>query len=119
METKGLPLGVHLIIEFWKSKINIRKPRQLKKILIEAALAAKSTPIGVKIHTFNPHGISGICLLAESHISIHTWPEKEYIAFDIFTCGQKTEPFKALDYLKKVFEPQKASVKEIKRGVAR
>jgi S-adenosylmethionine decarboxylase len=109
--------GLHLIVEFWKNKVDIEDPKKIEEILIQAALKAKSTPLAVKLHKFNPHGISGVCLLAESHISIHTWPEKKYIAFDIFTCGKKSMPYKALEYLKKIFQPEEVQVIEIKRGI--
>jgi len=116
--TKSLEyLGLHLIAEFWGNKVDIKDPNKIEEILKTAALKAKSTPLAVKLHKFNPHGISGVCLLAESHISIHTWPEKEYIAFDIFTCGRKSMPYKALEFLKEVFRPKEVQVIEIKRGI--
>lgn len=108
--------GIHLIAEFWYGKI-IEDPQKLKKILIEAAKKSKNDPLEITIHKFNPQGITGVLLLAESHIALHSWPEINYIGVDIFTCGEKALPQKALEYLKKEFRPKKIEIKKIKRGV--
>ena len=107
--------GIHLIAEFWYGK-NIKSPRKLKRILIEAAKEAKNVPLKVSIHKFSPHGITGVILLAESHIALHSWPEINYLAIDIFTCGCKAVPHKALKYLKKEFKPKEIETREIIRG---
>jgi len=108
--------GIHLIAEFWYGKI-IENPKEIKKILIEAVKETENTPLEVTIHKFQPQGITGVVLLAESHLAIHTWPELNYVAVDIFTCGEKAVPRKALDYLKKVFKPKSVEINEVKRGV--
>jgi len=108
-------VGIHLIADFWFVK-KIEKTEKIKKFLIEAAKKAKNTPLKVSIHKFNPHGITGIILLAESHIAIHAWPEFDYLAIDIFTCGKRAFPDKALEYLKKVFKPKKIRILKIDRG---
>jgi len=108
-------VGIHLIAEFWGGK-TIESPQRIKAILAEAARVSKNTALGIKIHKFNPHGITGFILLAESHISIHTWPEMKYVAIDIFSCGKDSQPYRGLEYLKKEFKPTKVKVKEIKRG---
>ena len=107
--------GIHLIAEFWYGKI-INDPKKIKEILIEAVKRANNTPLKVAIHKFQPQGITGIVLLAESHIALHTWPEFNYVAIDIYTCGDKAAPEKALDYLQKQFKPKKVEIKKIKRG---
>ncbi|XOB40737.1 MAG: adenosylmethionine decarboxylase [Candidatus Nealsonbacteria bacterium] len=107
--------GIHLIAEFWYGKI-VEDKEELKKILITAAKKANSTPLKVDIYKFSPHGITGVVLLAESHIAFHSWPEYNYLAIDIFTCGDKSIPAKALDYFKKEFKPKKVEIKNIKRG---
>ncbi len=107
--------GIHLIIEFFGAK-TIEDPKKIEKALTDAAIKAKSTPLKAAIHKFSPQGITGVILLAESHITIHTWPEIKYIAFDIFTCGEVSMPYKALDHLKKIFKPEKVKLKELKRG---
>ena len=107
--------GIHLIAEFWGGKI-IEDSREIEKILITAAKKGKNTPLKIAIHKFSPQGITGVVLLAESHIALHSWPEINYLAIDIFTCGEKAFPYKTLDYLKEVFQPKKVELKEIKRG---
>ena len=107
--------GIHLLAEFWQTK-KINSLNEIEKILISAAKAANTKPLKVSLHAFEPYGLSGIVLLAESHISIHTWPEINYVAIDIFTCGEKSSPKKALLYLKKEFSPKKVEIKEVKRG---
>lgn len=107
--------GVHLTAEFWYGKI-IESREETKGLLVKAVKAAKSKALEVMIHKFSPQGLTGVVLLAESHIAIHTWPEFNYIAIDIFTCGDKARPMRALRYLKKELKPKKVEIKEIKRG---
>jgi S-adenosylmethionine decarboxylase len=107
--------GIHLLAEFWYGKV-IEDPKEIKKILITATKKAKNTPLKVAIHKFSPQGITGVVLLAESHIALHLWPEFNYLAIDIFTCGDKAMPKRALNYLKKKFKPKKIEIQEIKRG---
>ena len=107
--------GIHLIAEFWNGKI-IEDTKEIKKILAEAVKKAKNAPLEIVIHKFSPQGLTGVVLLEESHIAIHTWPEINYAAIDIFTCGEKAIPRRALEYLKKTFKPKKIEIKELKRG---
>ena len=107
--------GIHLIAEFWYGK-NISSEKEARRILKKAAIEAKSTPLENAIHKFTPYGLTGVILLAESHIAIHVWPEFNYTAIDIFTCGDKSSPEKALKYFKKELKPKKVEVKIIKRG---
>ena len=71
----------------------------------------------INIHHFGEgQGVSGVAILAESHISIHTWPERNFAAFDIFMCGN-TNPESSLNFLKKKFKPSKVEIKKLKRGL--
>ena len=108
-------IGFHLLAEFWGGKI-IENSKEIEEILFTAAKKAKNTPLKISIHKFNPAGITAVILLAESHIAIHSWPEMDYMAVDIFTCGDKASPQKALLHLKEKFQPKKLIVKEINRG---
>ncbi len=108
-------LGCHLIAEFWQGRV-IRNSKEIKKILTGATQAARNTPLTIKVHQFSPQGLTAFVLLAESHIALHSWPEFNYLAIDIFTCGQKALPYKALAYLRKKFKPKRVEIKEIKRG---
>lgn len=107
--------GVHVVADFWNGK-PIEDAPVLREILVKAAQAAHATPLEVSIHKFSPQGITGVVLLAESHIAVHSWPEYNYIAVDIFTCGDKSAPQKALDYLKQELRPRKVESKKINRG---
>ena len=115
-EKKQKYAGLHIIAEFWGSK-TIEDSKEIEKILVRSAIEGGNTPLKVTIHKFLPQGITGVILLAESHISLHAWPEYGYLAIDIFTCGDKTFPEKSLDYLRKEFEPKRVDVKRIKRGI--
>jgi S-adenosylmethionine decarboxylase len=108
-------LGIHLIADFWFGK-KIEDPKKLEKILIEAAKRTGNTPLEFSYHKFNPQGLTGVLLLAESHIAFHSWPEFNYLGIDIFSCGRKAKPERALKYLKRVLRPKKVEVSIIKRG---
>jgi S-adenosylmethionine decarboxylase len=83
----------------------------------DAITACGATMLSIDLHEFSPNGgISGAAILKESHISIHTWPEYEYAAMDIFVCGT-IDPNKAIPVLKKGFKPDNIQVVEIKRGI--
>lgn len=110
--------GIHLLAEFWGGQI-IEDAEKIKEMLIEAVKRANNTPLEFMVHKFQPQGVTGIVLLAESHISIHTWPEFNYVALDIYTCGDKSLPLKALEYLKSEFQPKHCEVNTIKRGEIR
>ena len=109
-------IGIHLIVEFWGGK-KIEDPKKFEEILVGAAKAARATVLKVNTHKFLPHGVTGVVLLSESHITFHTWPEFEYLALDIFTCGKKCNPYKALEYFKEKIKPKNVQVMEIKRGL--
>ncbi|MDP3882713.1 MAG: adenosylmethionine decarboxylase [Candidatus Staskawiczbacteria bacterium] len=108
--------GVHLLVDFWFGK-NIEDEEKIEKILLEAGKRAKSTPLKTSVYKFDPQGVTGIVLLSESHISLHSWPEIGYMGVDIFTCGEHVRPYEALEYLKNEFNPKKVEVKEVRRGV--
>jgi S-adenosylmethionine decarboxylase proenzyme len=90
---------------------------RIKEILIEAANISGTTILNTTIKKFQPYGVSGVVIIAESHISIHTWPEYRYAACDIFTCGDKVWPEKGADYIIKELKSNSSSVIEIKRGI--
>ena len=109
------PIGIHLIADLWFGK-SIENPKELGELLIEAAKKAGNTPLNFTFHKFQPQGITGVLLLAESHIAFHSWPEVGYLAIDIFSCGKKTFPEKALKYLKQKLKPKKFKIYKLKRG---
>jgi S-adenosylmethionine decarboxylase len=110
--------GIHLVADFWGGQI-IEDPKEIEEILIMAAKKGGCIPLKVTTYKFSPQGITGVVLLAESHIAIHSWPEHNYVAVDIFTCGDKSLPYKAFEYLKEKFQPTKIKLKKVKRGRAK
>lgn len=90
----------------------------LRDTLLTAAREAGATIVDDSFHTFPPYGgVSGVIIILESHLSIHTWPEHGYAAVDIFTCGTSVKPQKAADVLIRELEPGDSSIVEMKRGV--
>ncbi|MCK8600542.1 adenosylmethionine decarboxylase [Desulfoferrobacter suflitae] len=110
-------LGKHLIVELYGcSSELLNNLVQVEKILIEAVELSKATIVQPVFHHFSPHGVSGVVVIAESHFTIHTWPEYGYCALDIFTCGEQIDPDESLQFMKERFQAQNMSVMEIKRG---
>jgi len=108
--------GSHLIIDLWEAE-GLDDRDRIEQALIDAVNAAGATLLHIHLHTFTEGGgISGVAVLAESHISVHTWPERGYAAFDVFMCGD-AEPKKALSVFKRAFKPGRMVVGEHKRGV--
>ena len=108
--------GSHLIVDLWEAE-GLNERERIEGALIDAVTAAGATLLHIHLHTFEEGGgISGVAVLAESHISVHTWPEKGYAAFDVFMCGD-AQPRKALDVFKRAFNPGRIVVGEHKRGV--
>jgi len=108
--------GSHLIIDLWEAE-GLNDKDRIEQALLDAVEAAGATLLHIHLHVFEPGGgISGVAVLAESHISVHTWPERGYAAFDIFMCGD-AEPRRALSVLKRAFDPKRVVLGEHKRGV--
>ncbi|WP_262269300.1 adenosylmethionine decarboxylase [Microvirga yunnanensis] len=108
--------GTHLIVDLWHAS-NLDDLPVVEQALRDAADRAGATLLNVDLHHFSPNGgISGVAVLAESHISIHTWPEISYAAVDVFMCGN-AQPHKAIEVLKGVFLPGIVTLAEHKRGV--
>lgn len=111
-------LGAHLLIELKDCNPEILKNlEEVRDALVSAAKKAKATIVDISFHEFNPFGISGMVVIAESHLSIHTWPEYSYAAVDIFTCGDVIKPEVAAAYLIERFESRNPSIVEMKRGI--
>ncbi|WP_018153691.1 adenosylmethionine decarboxylase [Methanothermococcus thermolithotrophicus] len=111
-------LGKHIILELWGCKSQALDDREgIEKMLKDAVEACGATLICVKTHKFCPQGVTGVAVLAESHISIHTWPELGYAAMDVFTCGQHVNPEETIPTIKAFLEPENIEVIDIKRGV--
>lgn len=108
-------VGTHLIADFWGAR-HLTDAATLEKVLCAAVAASKATLLHIHLHRFNEgDGVTGVALLAESHISMHTWPEHDYAAFDIFMCGD-CDPLAALQVLRQQLEPVYDEVHTIARG---
>ncbi len=109
--------GTHLIVDLWGAE-RLDDLAHVEATLRDAVTAAKATLLHIHLHHFTPNqGISGVAVLAESHISIHTWPENGYAALDVFMCGG-AEPQATIEILRAAFKPDRLAVEEILRGRA-
>lgn len=113
------PIGRHLLADLQGINPDIlANPEQIETALRQAAAAAGATPIFAKFHHFGPgQGVTGVLLLQESHISIHTWPEREFAAVDVFMCGD-CQPERAIAVLQEVFVPIASNIQVIERGLS-
>lgn len=111
-------LGIHILVELKDCNHEILKSlNMIREFMIEAAREARVTILDTIFHEFDPFGVTGIIAIAESHISIHTWPEYNYAAVDIFTCGEEMKPYIAAQILIERLESKNPSIIEIKRGI--
>lgn len=109
--------GRHLILEMWECKREVlTDTERIMQLLCDSAKDAGATVIKQFYHEFDPPGITGVAILAESHIAIHTWPVEGYVAIDIFTCGTVVNPQLATKRLLEGFEPKDSTTLELKRG---
>ena len=108
--------GTHLLIDLWQAE-RLDDLAHVEATLREAVTAAGATLLRIDLHHFTDSGgISGVAVLAESHMSIHTWPECGYAAVDIFVCGG-CDPYKAIPVLRAAFRPGDVRISEVKRGL--
>ncbi|MSO80236.1 MAG: adenosylmethionine decarboxylase [Alphaproteobacteria bacterium] len=108
--------GRHLLLDLWGAK-RLDEPDHIEAAMREAVEAAGATLLHIHLHHFSPEGgVSGVAVLAESHISIHTWPERDFAALDVFMCG-KCNPHLAVPVFKRAFGASAISVNEVRRGL--
>ncbi len=111
-------LGRHLLLELREcNKAVLDDLKYLENALVSAAREAGATVLDKSFHQFAPQGVSGVVLIAESHLSLHTWPEHAYAAVDIFTCGTTVKIEVAADVLIRQLGSKDPSVLEVKRGM--
>lgn len=107
--------GRHLLVDLWGAQ-HLSDAARIEAALREAALAAKATVLHGHFHVFTPQGgVTGVLLLAESHISIHTWPEHGFAAIDLFMCAD-CDPHDGIDALTRWFAPARMHVNTLRRG---
>ncbi|MCL1935722.1 MAG: adenosylmethionine decarboxylase [Defluviitaleaceae bacterium] len=110
-------LGRHILVEYYNCDSEVLKnPRFIEEYMNEAALTAKATIVESVFHHFNPWGVSGAIIVAESHLTIHTWPEYGFASCDFFTCGD-IDPWESFEYLEKVLKAEFSESVEIPRGL--
>ena len=117
VEREGMTFaGTHLILDLWGAS-NLDDLEGVERVLRAASYAAGATLLRIDLHRFAPSGgITGVAVLAESHISIHTWPERGYAAIDVFMCGD-ARPHLTVDVIRKAFAPAGITLVEHKRGI--
>lgn len=110
--------GRHVAIDTWGVQFDLLNDAEfLKKEMIEAAECCGATVLSVQAKQFSPQGATVLVLLSESHLSIHTYPERGFAALDCYTCGETVDPQLAIDYMVSVLKPEKVYAKKLVRGI--
>ena len=109
--------GSHIILDLHDCDADkLDDADYIKDMLEKAAIEAKAHIIQTILHRYQPQGVTGVCLVSESHLSIHTWPEYRFAAVDIFMCGKEGFPEKAREYIRNALEGEEGYVMAIPRG---
>ena len=112
------PVGEHYIVEASGCDPEIiGNVEKMQEILVNAAHKANVKIWAVSFHRFPPQGVSGVIVISESHISVHSWPEFGYVALDIYTCGEHSNPEAAVNYALQEFKAENVHISEITRGL--
>lgn len=110
-------LGRHILVEYMNCAPDaLNDVPRIESSMVEAATRAGATVINSDFHHFSPYGVSGVVIIEESHLAIHTWPEYQYAAVDLFTCGDDVDPWIAFDFVNEALESKNYSVLELHRG---
>ncbi|HEY3059236.1 MAG TPA: adenosylmethionine decarboxylase [Chloroflexota bacterium] len=108
-------IGRHIILEMWGCQ-NLDSIQTAEQALREMVDALDVNLLDLHVYPFSPVGVTGMAIVSESHLVIHTWPEHGYAAVDIFTCGAPRDPQEAVNVLRRHYEPERVGVMEINRG---
>lgn len=112
------PLGRHVLAEVYGCDFEaLNDVQNVQETMINAALEAGAEVREFVFHRFSPQGVSGVVVISESHLTIHTWPEFGYAAVDVFTCGDRVDPWQACNYLSEHFHAEHVEARETERGV--
>ena len=113
-------LGHHLLLELYDCSVeSIDCIDSVRKLLHSAANKARATIVETTLHKFSPQGVSGVVIIAESHIAIHTWPEHRYVAIDCFSCGEKALLDRLETYLRVAFQAKASQAQVLARGLSK
>jgi S-adenosylmethionine decarboxylase proenzyme len=111
-------LGTQILVEFYGCAAEIlNDAERIRAILLEGTIRSGAIIVQEVFHTFSPYGVSGVVVIAESHVAIHTWPEYGYAAMDIFTCGHRVDPWIIQSYVQIQLGAVQVSSMEFKRGM--
>ncbi|MBC7331940.1 MAG: S-adenosylmethionine decarboxylase proenzyme [Synergistetes bacterium] len=117
MRVTDKALGRHVLVEAYECNPELLDDIQfLQEAMVEAATRTGAEVVDVVFRKFQPYGVSGVVVISESHLAIHTWPEYGYAAIDLFTCGETADPWKAFSYLAEALESKKVTTLEVQRG---
>lgn len=118
--TPGGPLGLHLLLDVAGAPFALLDdPVTIERALVDAATAMGAKVLGIHVHRLSPQGISGVVVISESHLTIHTWPERGEAAVDLFTCGGRSGAREAIALLVTRLGGTRSDVREVSRGVSR
>ncbi|AYD40302.1 S-adenosylmethionine decarboxylase proenzyme [Clostridium fermenticellae] len=111
-------LGRHILAEIYGCSSEILNNKEfIEKLMVDSALKAGAEVREVAFHKFSPQGVSGVVIISESHLTIHTWPELGYAAVDVFTCGNRINPWNACNYMTEKLNAKNMTATEVKRGI--
>jgi len=105
-----------MILELWGCS-NLNSVEVVEAALRDIVDATHTTLLDLRVYPFTPIGVTGVAIVSESHIMIHTWPEHGYAAVDVFTCGEEHQPEEAMPAIRRHFSPERVQVMEMNRGV--
>ena len=109
-------LGMHVLADFGGCQIVPDKADDLEQTMVKAAELCKATVVNTTFHEFNPIGLSGVVVIAESHLAVHTWPEHGAVCIDLFTCSHEMDPTRALEFLFETFGARTMELERVTRG---
>lgn len=113
-------LGTQLLIDLYGCEERLLDDRKaVEKALVKAARAANATVVETVLHRFSPQGVSGVIVIAESHLAVHTWPEHGYAALDVFTCSGTLDPDRIIQELQRAFSAPRCESRMVSRGLER
>ncbi|ASK62996.1 S-adenosylmethionine decarboxylase proenzyme [Virgibacillus phasianinus] len=111
-------MGRHVIAELWECNINkLNDMGLIERIFVDAALKAGAEIREVAFHKFAPHGVSGVVIISESHLTIHSFPEHGYASIDVYTCGDIIDPHVAAEHIASSLEAKTCEKVEVPRGM--
>ncbi len=109
-------VGTHLVLELWGCS-NLNSATVVEAALRDVVAATNVTLLDLRVYPFAPVGVTGVAIVAESHIMIHTWPEHGYAAVDVFTCGEERDLDAAIEAIREHFTPDRVQMMHIVRGI--